>query len=783
MVGQQIDRFEILSELGKGGQGAVYLAYDPQLERRVAIKTLRKLGDKTGQLIHEARIVSKLQHPNIIPLYDYGEHQGVPYLVYAYVEGKTLAQLLKQEKALPFARAAEIICGVLEALVYAHTQGISHLDIKPANVMIAKNGTPMVMDFGLATTTGDHEQTISAPLSGTPRYVAPEIISGQQGDFLSDIYSVGAALYEMVTGKFAVSGENMYEVLNRAVHEQTTAPSAHNEQIDERLETIILKALSKKPADRYTDAEAMLQELKDHLNESHNATLEFLLQRMRSKRDFPAISSVISEINQIVASETRSTSQLTSAILQDLALTNKILRVVNTAAFGQYSGTINTISKAVVILGFETVRNIATSLILLELLQNQPQATQMKEEIVKCLLAGAVAAQLSTNHDVSDTEEVLVCSMFHSLGKMLSIYYFFEESQEIERLVKQGESEKAATVHVLGISYSELGMSVARGWKFPSRLLTGMRHLPGGKVSAPKNEQDQLTTTINLAHDLCDIYASDNAEDKQQRLLELSERYADVGSPSTEELSSTLDAGLSEIGNRAGILGIGTTGSTLLAHARKWSGQTLVAVQPVMKKDEKDLAGIDRLDQIVTPPEDEDRSQTLSYDSEAILSAGIQDVTNTMVGEFNINDILQMVLETMHRGMGFHRTLFMIRNNKTGKMAARFGLGPDINEVIPGFHFPLHFAPDVFHLAIEKGADISIADIRALNIADKIPAWYLDTVNSPSFILLPMMLNGKAVGLIYADIPESGKLDISNKQLSLLRTLRNQAVLAVKQKT
>src|SRR5574340_1830789 len=131
MPGQLIGRFEILSELGKGGQGAVYLAHDTRLDRQVAIKTLRKLGHKTEQLIHEARIVSKLQHPNIITLYDSGEDQGAPYLVYAYVEGKTLAQFIKQEKNLPFARAAEIACGVLEGLAYAHAQGISHLDMKP----------------------------------------------------------------------------------------------------------------------------------------------------------------------------------------------------------------------------------------------------------------------------------------------------------------------------------------------------------------------------------------------------------------------------------------------------------------------------------------------------------------------------------------------------------------------------------------------------------------------------------------------------------------------------
>ena len=276
MPGQLIGRFEILSELGRGGQGAVYLARDPQLDRRVAIKTLRKLGHKTEQLTHEARIVSKLQHPNIITLYDYGEHQGAPYLVYAYVEGKTLAQLLKQEKSLPFTRAAEIACDVLKGLSYAHEQGISHLDMKPANIMIASGGLAMVMDFGLATTTGDHEQTIASPLSGTPRYVAPEIISGQQGGPLSDIYAVGAVLYEMVTGEFAVGGENMFEVLNRAVHEQVAAPSAHNAGLDKTLEAIILNALAKSPGDRYPNAASMLQDLDEYLAESRSATMGFL---------------------------------------------------------------------------------------------------------------------------------------------------------------------------------------------------------------------------------------------------------------------------------------------------------------------------------------------------------------------------------------------------------------------------------------------------------------------------------------------------------------------------
>jgi serine/threonine protein kinase len=774
---QTIGRFEIIRELGKGGQGTVYLARDPQLDRQVAIKTLRKLGHKTEQLTHEARIVSKLQHPSIIALYDYGEDQGAPYLVYAYVEGKTLAQALKQEKRLPFARAAEIAAGVLEGLACAHEQGISHLDMKPANIMVAKNGTPMVMDFGLATTTGDHEQTISSPLSGTPRYVAPEIISGQRGNHLSDIYAVGTVLYEMVTGEFAVGGENMFEVLNRAAHEQIAPPSTHNEQVDEKLETIILKAVAKNPAGRYPSAAAMEQDLQDYLSESRDAATEFLLQRMRSKQDFPALSGIISEINQIASSDSESTSRLAGAILSDLALTNKLLKVVNAASYGQFGGTINTISKAVVILGFETVRNIAMSLILLEFMQNRPQATQLKEEIVKAVFSGTVAAQLSARRDICDIEEAMVCSMFHNLGKMLAIYYFFEESEEISRLAKQGESEEEAAITILGISYPELGSGVVRSWNFPPRLIAGMRKLSGEKIKPASGEQDSLAITVNLASELCEISASSDNRNKQESLADLAARYSDAVKISEQELSGAIDTGLNELSNRAAMLGVNTSNSPMLAQIREWNGKSLQAAKP---KDKDDTDGMPMLDRTVTQNED---AAAPPHDPDAILSAGIQDVTNSMIGDFNLSDILQMVLETMHRGMRFNRTLFMIRNNKQGVMAARFGFGAGISEAIPEFRFPLQFLPDVFHLSIEKGLDISIEDIHALNISDKIPGWYRDTINAPCFILLPLMLNGKAIGLLYGDMSEANGLALSQQQLSLLRTLRNQAVLAVKQKT
>jgi HD-like signal output (HDOD) protein len=536
--------------------------------------------------------------------------------------------------------------------------------------------------------------------------------------------------------------------------------------------------VAKNPAERYPDAAAMKQDLHGYLRESRDAATEFLLQRMRSKQDFPALSGIISEINQIASSDSESASRLASAILSDLALTNKLLKVVNAASYGQFGGSINTISKAVVILGFETVRNIAMSLILLEFMQNRPQAAQLKEEIVKAVFSGAVAAQLSARRDTCDIEEAMVCSMFHNLGKMLAIYYFFEESEEITRLVEQGESEEEAAIGILGISYPELGAGVVRSWNFPHRLVAGMRKLSGEKIKPAYGEQDSLAITVNLASELCGISASSDCLNKQESLADLAARYSDAIKISEQELSGAIDTGLSELSNRAAMLGINTANSPVLARVCEWNGQSLQAAR---SREKSDTDGMPMLERTVTQKEGDGNDAQL-HDPDAILSAGIQDVTNSMIGDFNLNDVLQMVLETMHRGMRFNRTLFMIRNNKQGVMAARFGFGARVNEIIPEFSFPLQFVPDVFHLSIEKGLDISIEDIHALNISDKIPGWYRDTINAPCFILLPLMLNGKAIGLLYGDMPEANGLALSQQQLSLLRTLRNQAVLAIKQK-
>src|SRR5450830_112350 len=732
-MANKIGRFEVLRKLGEGAQGKVYLARDPHLDRQVAIKTLLHASNHMDTLLTEAKIV----------------------------------------------------CGILEGTSHAHQQGIVHLDLKPSNIMIAENGQPLIMDFGIALSI-TQDAVKNSQINGTPSYIAPEILAGKNATPSADLFSLGVILHELVTGKLASDAQD----IERTKTDITSEPSAaSNEPVDEQLEGIILKATAKNPEDRFSSAEAMQIALQDFLSPAHtehkltdtHGTLDFLLRRMRSKSDFPVLASTISEINKVVDDDSASANQLTQCILQDFALTNKLLKLVNTVTYGQFGGQINTISKAVVILGFEAVRNVAMTLILLDFLQNKAQVSQLKDDVLAAFFAGIVAAQFSAGLNIRDAEEAMICSMFRNLGKLLASFYFFEESQQVARLVEQGASEDKAAIQVLGISYNELGIGIAKSWSFPPRLIIGMRKLTGDKIAKPHGELDNLSVTVNLAHDLCAIASHGHVADKAKALKQLVKRYEDAINTSEQQLRKTMENGMGELAARAKVVGVDIAHSLLMKRVNVWIGAKSEIVAGKKPAESDSLAGITQLGMEIKSP-NESVGEILKIDPEAMLTEGIQEITNTLVEDHKLNDIIQMVLETMHRAMGFNRTLFLVRDVKAHKMVARFGFGQDTDVVLPKFRFSLDFSADVFHLAMSKGADLMIEDIAAENIAGKIPSWHRRAVSAQSFMLLPVMVNSKPVGLFYADMGQANTMQVSPKQLSLLRTLRNQAVLAIKQK-
>jgi hypothetical protein len=274
---QQIGRYRVLERLGAGGMGAVYRAHDPQLDRVVAIKVplfdvpRSQLAQRIQRFQREARAAAQVWHPHVCPIYDVGEHEGQPYVVMAYVEGRSLATRLAAGRFENPAEAVTLTLQLLEALDAVHAKGIIHRDLKPGNIMLDAAGHAILMDFGLARPeqqTTEH-LTSDGVVLGTPSYMAPEQAAGQAervGPW-TDLYSLGVVLYQMLTGRLTFEGPPL-TVLARIVHESPPPPRSLRPDLDPALEAILLRALAKECEARYPSARDFAGALKGWLHET-----------------------------------------------------------------------------------------------------------------------------------------------------------------------------------------------------------------------------------------------------------------------------------------------------------------------------------------------------------------------------------------------------------------------------------------------------------------------------------------------------------------------------------
>ncbi len=268
LAGKQLGPYQIIAPLGEGGMAAVYKAFQPSMERYVALKILPRHfandPEFVGRFKQEARVIANLQHPHILPVHDFGEADGYTYLTMRFIQGGTLSDWLKERVPLPMDKIRRVISQVGGALDYAHAQGVIHRDIKPSNILVDQWNNSLLTDFGLAkmVATSSH-LTQTGGILGTPAYMSPEQGLGQKIDHRSDIYSLGVVLYQMTVGHLPYQAETPMAVVIKHIHDPLPPPRQREPNLTEAVELVILKALTKNPEDRYGSAGDLVQALEE----------------------------------------------------------------------------------------------------------------------------------------------------------------------------------------------------------------------------------------------------------------------------------------------------------------------------------------------------------------------------------------------------------------------------------------------------------------------------------------------------------------------------------------
>lgn len=508
---RKIGRFQILKVLGRGTQGAVYLAQDPDLDRLVAVKLvadLRNHRHDDGSISPQARNLARLRHPNIIALHEAGRMHGFTYLVFEYLEGTVLREELESKGALPLAQAYSTIMQVVDAMAYAHARGILHLDLNPNNIMRDDAGRPRIVDFDLSRTVGAPVAETDT-IAGTASYMAPEYVTVQQVDARADVYALGRIFLELLTGprpEPAASNEPAWERIRDATVDLTPLGAV---DAGGHFTEVIRRATARDPDQRYADAGRMREALVaawahyETAGEVRDAalhgTVAFVMKRIERRGDFPAVSRTLAEVNQLTSGDQSSPiSRLTNVVLRDYALTSRLLKLANSAHYSQVTGRVKSVSDAITLLGVEQIRLTCNGLACFGHFAGRKQDRRLREESITAFVAGLIARHLAAQAKSREVEQAFLAGMLFTLGRMLALYYFTDDYEEMEALVAQGATEDEAARTVLGITLPEMGTAVGRAWGLPASVLEAM-------VAAPAGSPSPLRAMVRLAHALVEV--------------------------------------------------------------------------------------------------------------------------------------------------------------------------------------------------------------------------------------------------------------------------------------
>lgn len=464
-----------------------------------------------------------------------------------------------------------------------------------------------------------------------------------------------------------------------------------------------------------------------------DATLALLWERIRRQGDMPGFTRAINAILASMRGEDEREFSMTQTVLSDPVLTQKVLRLANSGMYSAFGQRINTVSKAVLVLGTEAIGHLALGLKLIEeLAKSTPDSALAHVEMEKAVLAGMVAQQVAARAATRDPEEAVVCSILHSLGRMMVTFYMPERWSRMQLAAGAG-CEGDAALEVLGLSLEALGRATAEHWGLPRNLVAGMRTLEPGEREEGFGHDDWLAALGTLSTRCANSLWNDDEAGAAQ-VAELAEAFAPMLGVAPDQMMAAIDKA-------------------------KLDAAADLTIAPLAK-----------------PAVQRTRPEAVARKREAgnrILMSGVADMRDAGI-KVNPGQMMSMALETIYQGLSFTRAFAFLRNRREGKYQARMGFGEGAKGLIPNLSFGDAYEADVFHAALSADRVIFIENARDPAFAAKLPGWWCGTLSEARcFVIIPMTMNGQPVGFIYGDWDDTfPSISLSQSEFALLNDLR-----------
>ena len=495
-----------------------------------------------------------------------------------------------------------------------------------------------------------------------------------------------------------------------------------------------------------------------------------LLQKISNDADLPALGKTVSRVVQLTLSDDEAVRNLTYFILSDVALTQKILRLSNTAFYrSAFSTPVTTISRAIYLLGFDTIKTSALAMILVDRLTDQKHAKNVHAKLLQALCASVVGREMAKRSHYHGGEEAAIAALFKNLGELLIASHDHALYSDILALtVSHGLTLQQAAIRKLGCSLDLLAESVLKEWQFPDSIIRSLAPLPAGALKAPKNRQEwmQIVASFSMEVSLL-IPRMENSGDAAGKAL--LNRFGSALHLDQEQLEHLFSMVTQEI--------------KLLADSMNLPPATIENECPLAATASHDLPAEFLLSAADMEPQPTNARHASGKPIKAreLLLTGVQDVTQMMAsGNYKVNELILLVLETLYSSMGFRFATICIKGPKTNQFNARLAIGEDRTARQMGFTFPIESSKNLFHLALENDADLMIADASAEKIRDLLPDWHKKLLpDARSFIILPLVVQKIPLGLFYADRKQAAPEGVPPDEAALIKTLKGQVLAAL----